>query len=164
MESLVLGGYSLGELKKLCKDNNRMTLRDEFWEDPEVIKLKKKLLEAYYKKIETIKYSNSMSNHSPDYEALLTAFSENRGGALFFDYLGSGFGNGALVELADGSIKYDFISGIGAHFGHSHPAIIEANLESAFENIVMQGNLQQNISSTRLVQKLVSLSGLDGGP
>jgi len=49
----------------------------------------------------------------------LERFAELRGGNLFYPYLGSGFGSGALVELADGSVKLDMICGIGVHyFGH----------------------------------------------
>ncbi|HEY4330544.1 MAG TPA: acetylornithine aminotransferase, partial [Phycisphaerae bacterium] len=47
------------------------------------------------------------------YEELLKRFGEMRGGNLYYRYLGSGFGAGPLVELADGSVKYDMISGIG---------------------------------------------------
>ena len=66
-----------------------------------------------------------------------------RGRPLFFPYIGSGAGNGALVELADGSVKYDFITGIGVHYmGHGHPKILEASVDAAMEDIVMQGNLQ----------------------
>jgi 4-aminobutyrate aminotransferase-like enzyme len=54
----------------------------------------------------------------------LQEFAADRGGKLFYDYIGSGIGNGPLVELADGSVKYDFITGIGVHyFGHSHPGV-----------------------------------------
>src|SRR5271170_1666854 len=53
------------------------------------------------------------------YRLLVEQFSRLRGGALYFPFLGSGLGNGALVELYDGSVKYDFISGIGVHYlGH----------------------------------------------
>lgn len=86
-----------------------------------------------------------------NYERLLNEYSENRGGRLFFPYLGSGLGRGPLVELADGSIKYDFIAGIGVHFlGHGHPRLIDAGINAALADTVMQGNLQQNTESARL--------------
>ena len=47
------------------------------------------------------------------YDDLLSHFSQSRGGPLYFPYLGSGIGRGALVELADGSVKLNLISGIG---------------------------------------------------
>ena len=39
-----------------------------------------------------------------------------RGRPLVYPFVGSGIGNGALVELADGSVKWDFITGIGTNF------------------------------------------------
>jgi 4-aminobutyrate aminotransferase-like enzyme len=82
------------------------------------------------------------------YQEWIKEFGEVRGGDLFYPYLGSGFGNGPLVELADGSVKYDFISGIGVHhWGHSHPDMVEASLNAALWDTVMQGNLQQNVES-----------------
>lgn len=90
------------------------------------------------------------------YEDLLNDYSELRGGQLYYPYLGSGIGNRALVELADGSVKYDFISGIGVHhWGHSHPEIVEAALIAALSDTTMQGNLQQNVESVALTRMLL---------
>lgn len=78
----------------------------------------------------------------------MDAFSEARGGKLYYPYLGSGMGNGPFMELTDGSVRYDFINGIGVHhFEHSNAKIIEACLDAALEDTVMQGNLQQNESA-----------------
>src|SRR6266550_3010920 len=86
-------------------------------------------------------------------------FSESRGGALYYPYLGSGIGNGALVELADGSVKYDMISGIGVHyFGHSHPMLLDAGVDAALRDTVMQGNLQQNVESVALAKTFIDLA------
>ena len=80
------------------------------------------------------------------YEKLLEDAGEIRGRALLYPYLGSGMGNGALVELADGSVKFDMISGIGVHFfGHSDPLLVQAALEGAAGgDTIMQGHLQAN--------------------
>lgn len=92
----------------------------------------------------------------------LQEFEKIRGNTLFYPYLGSGIGNGALVELADGSIKYDLISGIGPHYlGHSHPGIVSSQIDAALQDLVMQGNLQQNRESALLSSLLTSLSGFD---
>ena len=49
------------------------------------------------------------------------------------------------VRLADGSVKWDMINGIGVHmFGHSDRDMIRASLEGAVSDTVMQGNLQYN--------------------
>ena len=82
------------------------------------------------------------------YEALLGRAAAVRGRQCLYPYLGSGLGNGALVQLADGSVKWDMINGIGVHmFGHSHPTMVRAALESALSDVVMQGNLQFNPDS-----------------
>lgn len=89
-------------------------------------------------------------------EETLARFAEARGGSLFYPYLGSGLGNGALVELADGSVKYDMISGIGVHvFGHSDLELAEATVDAAVSDTVMQGNLQQNGESFALCRDFI---------
>lgn len=87
------------------------------------------------------------------YDQLLKRTAEYRGGALFYNYLGSGVGNGPLVELADGSVKYDFITGIGVHYmGHSHEGVINATIDGALHNTVMNGHLQQNTNSSDVME------------
>jgi 4-aminobutyrate aminotransferase-like enzyme len=94
------------------------------------------------------------------YAALLEEFGGLRGGGLFWPYLGSGLGHGPFVELADGSVKLDFITGIGVHGqGHSHPALLDAGVDAALGNAVMQGNLMQNPESADVCRALVELAG-----
>ena len=95
------------------------------------------------------------------YENSIEQLGSFRGQKLFFPYMGSGIGNGALVELADGSIKYDLISGIGVHFGHLHPRLVEESIDSAMQDIVMQGNLIQNRDTLELLELLIKCSGFD---
>ena len=91
-----------------------------------------------------------------DYQAQLDQFGALRGGNLYFPYLGSGIGNGPFVELGDGSVKLDLITGIGVHgYGHSHPLMIDAGLKAAISDTVMQGNLQQNTNSGDTLKLLV---------
>ena len=93
----------------------------------------------------------------------MDTIAQQRGRPLFFPYIGSGAGNGALVELADGSVKYDFITGIGVHYmGHSHPKLLEASIDAALEDIVMQGNLQFNAVSCDVTDRLVKIARLRG--
>jgi 4-aminobutyrate aminotransferase-like enzyme len=97
------------------------------------------------------------------YAETLARFGGLRGAALYYPYLGSGMGRGALVELADGSVKYDFITGIGVHYmGHSHPALLEAGVDAALDNTVMQGNLQQNAQSEELLALLLRAANRAG--
>ncbi|MET0154048.1 MAG: aminotransferase class III-fold pyridoxal phosphate-dependent enzyme [Candidatus Binatia bacterium] len=93
------------------------------------------------------------------YRETLERFAEHRGGRLFHPYLGSGAGAGALVELADGSVKLDMVGGIGVHvLGHGDPALVEAGVESALRDVVMQGNLQQNVESAAIAAQLVTIA------
>lgn len=89
-------------------------------------------------------------------DSWLARSTEVKGRPSLFPYVGSGFGNGPLVELADGSVKWDLINGIGVHmFGHSDPEMIEAALRSALGDTCMQGNLQFNADSIEFAELLV---------
>lgn len=80
-----------------------------------------------------------------------------KGRPPLFPYVGSGLGNGPLVELADGSVKWDMIIGIGVHaFGHSEPDLVATAIRAAMGDTVMQGNLQFNDDSTAFGELLVS--------
>ena len=104
------------------------------------------------------------SDHVESYEALLERAGEVRGRKCLYPYLGTGLGNGPLVQLADGSVKWDMINGIGVHmFGHSHPEMVRAALESATSDVVMQGNLQFNADSIQLSELLVKEAGRTSG-
>jgi acetylornithine/N-succinyldiaminopimelate aminotransferase len=95
------------------------------------------------------------------YKEAIERLSKMRSANLWYNYLGSGIGNGALVELCDGSVKYDFITGIGVHFfGHSHPKLVESCVDASLCDIIVQGHLQQNCESLELISKLTSLSHL----
>jgi acetylornithine aminotransferase len=132
------------------------TVAHGFYQDARIQEAKKLIREAlkdHQKNITAVKGPDAALSES--YQATLKKFGEQRGGALFYQYLGSGIGNGALVELADGSVKYDFITGIGVHYmGHSNADVIEAQIDGAISNTVMNGHLQQNTDSARLVDML----------
>ncbi|MFO1065545.1 MAG: aminotransferase class III-fold pyridoxal phosphate-dependent enzyme [Pirellulales bacterium] len=99
------------------------------------------------------------------YKMLVDRLTTARGGATYFPYLSSGLGRGPLVELADGSVKFDFITGIGVHgLGHSHPRMLEAGIEAAMEDTVMQGNLQQHPPSLAVCETLLKWAGRQGAP
>lgn len=99
----------------------------------------------------------------PQYQQLLDTFGQIRGGNLYFPYLGSGVGRGPFVELADGSVKLDFITGIGVHgFGHSDPRLLDAGVDAALCDTLMQGNLQQGVESVRIAQTLVEMANESG--
>lgn len=90
------------------------------------------------------------------YEAILKRAADTRGRGLLYPYVGSGLGNGALVELLDGSVKWDMICGIGVHFfGHSHPALIEESLIGSLDDTVKHGNLQTNFDAVEFAEVLL---------
>ncbi len=96
---------------------------------------------------------------SASFEALVREAGEVRGRDLFFPWITSGAGNGPFVELADGSIKYDLITGIGVNFfGHGNLDLFEAEFDSLWGS-VMQGNLSPNHDYTELMKSLLRLSG-----
>lgn len=90
------------------------------------------------------------------YQQLLTQFQKDRGRELFFPYLASGLGHGPWVELEDGSVKYDMITGIGiSFFGHTHPELMRAAMDSVAADIY-QGNLEPGIEVAQLLRAIVS--------
>ena len=91
------------------------------------------------------------------YENYLKRSTDVKGKPPLYPYVGSGIGNGPLVELLDGSVKWDMINGIGVHmFGHSDPEMIAAALRAALSDTVMQGNLQFNADSIEFSETLVA--------
>ncbi|MEX2214971.1 MAG: aminotransferase class III-fold pyridoxal phosphate-dependent enzyme [Phycisphaeraceae bacterium] len=142
-----------------------MTLiAEQFASDPRLAQAKRLILDAlaeHQKKLIGVKPADPA--RLVRYDELLASFGDVRGGGLYYRYLGSGIGNSSLVELADGSVKYDFISGIGVHyFGHSHPMLVESGIDAAVSDTVMQGNLQQNTNSARLGKTLTDLACKSG--
>lgn len=82
-----------------------------------------------------------------------------RGRDLFYKYVGSGAGNGPFVELADGSVKYDLITGIGVNFfGHGNLELFEAEIDGLWCDVV-QGNLGPNPEYGDLMAALLSTVG-----
>lgn len=136
---------------------------EELFKDERVKKAKELILEAvkaHQSKLTCVR--GPLTSKRQNYDEMLETFARYRGAKLWFPYLGSGLGNGVFVELGDGSVKYDFITGIGAHYlGHNHPDLISVGVDAAISNTVMQGHLQQNIDSFELTEVLVKASGLD---
>ncbi len=103
----------------------------------------------------------STSAARSQYLRTVQEFETLRGRALFFPILSSGLGRGPLIELLDGSVKYDMISGLGIHFlGHSHPAFIEEALEGLTSD-PMQGHLVPSAEVHALLREMLSLVGSD---
>ena len=137
---------------------------DKLKNDPRVQQAKELLLAALKDAKEGIQSSKPADESlKENYEDLVKRCSAARGANIYYPYLGSGLGNGALVELADGSVKYDFITGIGVHyFGHSHEKIVESGIDAALCDTVMQGHLQQNVDQMHLMETFLGLAQKNG--
>ncbi len=86
-----------------------------------------------------------------------------RGRPGFYPTIGSGRGRGALVELVDGSVKWDMITGIGVHgFGHADPDLLGVALQAAAQDTVMQGNLQCNTEAVLFAERLREAARVGG--
>lgn len=137
-------------------------ISEKLKKDLRIKKAKSTLVEVYKEYQDEIKGIRPPQLHlKASFEETIHEFEELRGGKLWHPYLGSGIGKGAFVELLDGSIKYDFISGIGVHFAHGNSKIIEANLDACMQDIVMQGNLQQNGEIVELSKLLTKEAKMD---
>ncbi|MHC5022519.1 MAG: aminotransferase class III-fold pyridoxal phosphate-dependent enzyme [Planctomycetota bacterium] len=96
------------------------------------------------------------TGRAEDYAQYLDRLANVRGKGALYPYLGSGFGHGALVELADGSVKWDMINGIGVHgFGHGDAELVAAAVRAAMSDVVMQGNLQCNTDALAFAELLI---------
>lgn len=65
-----------------------------------------------------------------------------RGTEPLLNLFASGNGYGPFLELVDGSVKYDFLTGIGTHlFGYNDRGIIAARISAAAKEPTQQGHL-----------------------
>lgn len=139
-------------------------IADQLRADPRVKEAESLILQALQdaqKNIDGVRESDpGLAAQSKE---LLDRLALARGGATYFPYLASGVGNGPWVELVDGSVKLDFITGIGVHgMGHSHPAQVSASLKAALDDTIMQGNLQQHRPSLQVCEKLLGMATKNG--
>ena len=118
------------------------------------------LVEQQKKQCESIQgIRPSDPSRKEKYDKLIEGFNAVRGRPLFYKYAGSGLGRGPYVELEDGSVKLDFINGIGVHiFGHSHPKVIEASIRGSLQDILMQGHLQMNQEYLEFANTVIDLA------
>ncbi|GAB5403187.1 MAG: aspartate aminotransferase family protein [Aureliella sp.] len=136
------------------------TQADKLRSDPRVKQAKELLLAALADAQADIGATRSPDAALVDsYAQQLEQLADARGGKTYFPYLASGLGNGPWVELADGSVKLDFITGIGVHgMGHSHRELLESGIDAALQDTVMQGNLQQNCPTVTVSEQLLALA------
>ncbi len=108
------------------------------------------------RRVSAVRAPTAGPNDLAAYQEAIKAFNADRGRDLFFPFLSSGLGSGPFVELRDGSVKYDMITGIGINFfGHSHPEFIKTMIEGLSADI-MQGNLEPGFEAQTLLRELVA--------
>ncbi|WP_419194130.1 aminotransferase class III-fold pyridoxal phosphate-dependent enzyme [Novipirellula herctigrandis] len=145
-------------------ENRPHTHADSLRSDPRIAEAKRLIAEAVAEHAQPLKQVHPADDGlKPHYNSMLERFGKARGGTLIWPYLSSGLGKGPFVELADGSVKLDFIGGIGVYgCGHSDPRLIEAAIDGALEDAVMQGNLQQHPPSLKMCERLLGLATESG--
>ncbi len=83
-----------------------------------------------------------------------------RGRPLVYPMLTSNTGRGARVWMADGTMKLDFIGGIGVYaFGHSDADLTETAVVAAAGDVVFQGHLMPGPEQLRLSRALLRHTG-----
>ncbi|MGZ3707322.1 MAG: hypothetical protein ACXWPM_00470, partial [Bdellovibrionota bacterium] len=93
-------------------------------------------------KVHGVKPASGGPEIRESYQKYIQEFNRDRGRDIFFPLVMSGLGSGPFVELLDGSVKYDMITGIGVNFfGHTHPELI-AEMVDALPADILQGNLE----------------------
>lgn len=93
------------------------------------------------------------------YRQAIQQFNRDRGRDLYYPFLSSGIGHGPFVELLDGSVKYDLITGIGINLlGHTHPALIAEMIDGLAAD-VQQGNLQPGHEASELIRAILKRVG-----
>jgi 4-aminobutyrate aminotransferase-like enzyme len=83
-----------------------------------------------------------------------------RGRPLVYPFLGSGTGRGARVWLADGSMKLDFVGGIGVYgFGRGDADLLQTAVVAAASDVVFQGHLEPGPQYLQLSRALLKHAG-----
>jgi 4-aminobutyrate aminotransferase-like enzyme len=96
----------------------------------------------------------------PAYQRALREIERQRGRPLFAPALSGGTGRGARVQLADGTSRIDFVSGIGVYgFGHADPDLLETAVAAAAGDSVFQGHLLPGPEYLNLSRALLRHTG-----
>ena len=140
------------------------TKADALRDDPRIAQAKELIAQAVADHSSPLTSATDPNPDLVDYnKELLERLGQARGGTPFWPYIAAGLGNGPYVELCDGSVKLDFIGGIGVHgAGHSDPKMIDAAIDAAIEDTVMQGNLQQHRPSLLMCERLLGMAKSGG--
>jgi 4-aminobutyrate aminotransferase-like enzyme len=95
-------------------------------------------------------------------QKILKSIEEYRGRAMFYPKLMTGKGNGPYLEFADGSVKLDFITGIGVNFlGYSNPNVIKQQIKGISQANVYESHLICTDSLEKFLRRTVNLVNKD---
>lgn len=137
---------------------SQSTQAEALWASEGFRKAKDALLQevvAASQRVSKVKAPSALPEAQASYLETIKRFNADRGRDLYYPFLASGLGNGPFVELRDGSVKYDMITGIGINFfGHSHPEFMSTMIDGLSAD-VMQGNLEPGFEAQTLLRDLV---------
>lgn len=89
-------------------------------------------------------------------DALIEKMGKLRGRPLLFNMFPTGRASGPFIEMEDGSIKLDMITGIGVSlFGHNHPSLVLESIKGSFSSPMMQGTLMPGKDYLRVSELLI---------
>jgi 4-aminobutyrate aminotransferase-like enzyme len=111
--------------------------------------------------IEAVRAEQERRGLGPDaYAKAIRDVERLRGRPLLYPMLSAGRGKGARVYLADGTVKLDFIGGIGMYgFGHGDDDLTETAVAAAAGDVVFQGHLLPGPEYLRLSRALLRHAG-----
>jgi 4-aminobutyrate aminotransferase-like enzyme len=138
--------------------SSHVTQADALWASDGYRQAKEALmreLTSASQRVSSVRAATASAEQLSSYQEAIKIFNADRGRDLFFPFLSSGLGNGPFVELRDGSVKYDMITGIGINFfGHSHPEFMSTMIDGISAD-VQQGNLEPGFEAQALLRDLV---------
>lgn len=118
-----------------------------------------KVIQEASRGVRAVKSGDSSPQAREAYASAIKEYSKDRGRDLFYPFIGSGLGSGPFIELLDGSVKYDMITGIGINFfGHTNPEYMSEVIDGLAQDI-MQGNLEPGHEMAALVRLILSKVG-----
>jgi acetylornithine aminotransferase len=130
------------------------------WPTPDVARAVDVLVDAVRQRSSVITADRPADPaRATSYAELLARAAEVRGRPLLFPMIATGAGNGPLLELADGSVKWDMIAGIGVHFfGHADPDLIRAAAFASLDSTVKHGNLSSTFDAYAFSETLLAMA------
>ena len=141
--------------------NTPQTSHEHLFQSAEFQKIKKDLLQCIQSHTKNLTHIRGplSDTYKQNHLDAVKQLSTLKGRDAYFPYLSSGIGNGPYVELLDGSVKLDFINGIGINFfGHSHPELMSELIDTVCSD-TMQGNLQPSYESDLIIKEILKHTG-----